>query len=276
MPIDRIREAAGEIDSLGYGALWLPESPSGRDVLTYAAVVLAATPRIPVATGIAIIWVRDPVAAASAARTLDEAFPGRFVLGLGVSHESTAVLRGHEYRSPMAAMRTYLEAIAGSTYDGHDHAVPPVLLAALGPRMLALSVELAAGAHPFLAPVSHTATAREILGGGAFLAPELGVIPTSDPDVARGTARPYIERFLAWPNYRRHLLRSGYAEADLEHGGSDRLVDDLFAWGPDDAIRGRVEEHLQAGADHVAVQVVPPDGEDWMEGTRRLAPILLD
>lgn len=276
MPMARIRELAHEIDALGYHALWLPESPGGRDVLSFSAIVLAATPRIPVATGIAIIWVRDSTAAASGARTIDEAFPGRFVLGLGVSHGDTGVRRGFDYVRPLSAMRRYLQEMAEAPYDGPPHRLPPVVLAALGPRMLELSREGADGAHPFLAPVAHTALAREILGGGPLLCPELGVIATSDPELARETGRSVMERFLAWPNYRRHMRRIGYSEQDLEGGGVDRLIDDVFAWGGEGEIRGRVDEHLEAGADHVAVQVIPVNGRDWFEEVRRLAPALLE
>ena len=262
-----IRAAAAEIDELGFGALWVPESPAGRDVLTYAGVLLAATPRIPVATGIAIVWVRDPTAAASAARTLAEAFPERFVLGLGVSHRSTAVLRGHEYATPLSAMRHYVDAMRSAPYDGFPTELPPVVLAALGPEMLRLSAAVTAGAHPFLAPVEHTARAREILG--------LGVILTGDADEARTTARTFMERFLVWPNYRRHLERLGYDDAELAGGGSDRLIDTVFAWGDEAAIRRRVDEHLAAGADHVAVQPIPVGDGDWLADTRRMAPALL-
>ena len=275
MPVGALREAAAEIDEAGFGALWIPESPGGRDVLTYAAVTLAATRTIPVATGIAIIWVRDPTAAASAARTLDEAFPGRFVLGIGVSHRSTAVLRGHQYDGPLRAMGAYVEAMRTAPYDGYPNDLPPVLLAALGPKMLALAATATAGAHPFLAPVHHTARAREILGSDPFLGPELGVIPTADPDAARATGRSFMERFLVWPNYRRHLERLGYDDADLAGGGSDRLIDDVFAWGSDDRIRSRIDAHLDAGADHVAVQIIPVGDGDWFDELRRLTPVLL-
>lgn len=275
MEMPAIRDAAAEIDGLGFGALWIPESPGGRDVLTYAGLVLAATTRIPVATGIAIIWARDPITAGSAARTLGEAFPDRFILGLGVSHRSTAVLRGREYATPIAAMASYLTGMREAPYDGHPSELPPIVLAALGPRMLELSAAETSGAHPFLAPVEHTARAREILGPAPLLAPELGVILTSDAAAARDTARSFMERFLAWPNYRRHLERLGYGEADLAGGGSDGLIDAVFAWGDEAAIRKRVDEHLAAGADHVAVQPIPVGSGDWMDDTRRLAPALL-
>ena len=275
MEMGAIRAAAAEIDDLGYGALWIPESPGGRDVLTYSGLVLAATPRIPVATGIAIIWARDPVAAGSAARTLSEAFPDRFILGLGVSHHSTAVLRGHQYETPVAAMRSYVAGMREAPYDGHPSDLPPIVLAALGPKMLQLSATDAAGAHPFLAPVEHTERAREILGPDPLLAPELGVILTSDAEAARSTARSFMDRFLAWLNYRRYLERLGYDDADIAGGGSDRLIDAVFAWGDEAAIRRRVDEHLAAGADHVAVQPIPAGDGDWMEDARRLAPALV-
>ena len=185
------------------------------------------------------------------------------------------MLRGHEYVTPVATMASYVEGMRNAPYDGHAADLPPIVLAALGPKMLALAASATAGAHPFLAPVEHTAAARETLGAGPLLAPELGVILTSDARAARETARSFMERFLAWPNYRRHLERLGYAEADLAGGGSDRLIDAVFAWGDEAAIRLRVDEHLAAGADHVAVQPIPVGSGDWMDDTRRLAPALL-
>jgi probable F420-dependent oxidoreductase len=172
-------------------------------------------------------------------------------------------------------MASYLTGMREAPYDGHPSELPPIVLAALGPRMLELSAAETSGAHPFLAPVEHTARAREILGPAPLLAPELGVILTSDAAAARDTARSFMERFLAWPNYRRHLERLGYGEADLAGGGSDGLIDAVFAWGDEAAIRKRVDEHLAAGADHVAVQPIPVGSGDWMDDTRRLAPALL-
>jgi probable F420-dependent oxidoreductase len=271
----QIRESVAEIESLGYNALWLPESVGGRDVLTFSAVVLAETSRIPVATGIAVIWVRDATVAANASKTIDEAFPGRFVLGLGVSHRKSGAQRGYEYSHPLEAMRRYLEEIESADYEAPARTMPPVLLGALGPRMLELAGQKASGAHPFLSSVAHTARAREILGVGPFLGPELGVIATTDTSVALSTAQEFLRRFLAWPNYRNHLGRLGYSKEVIEGDNVESLIGDLFAWGSESQIRERIDGHLAAGADHVAVQIIPVEGGDWLTEVRRLAPILI-
>lgn len=268
-------EAVAEWEQLGYGALWVPESPGGKDVLTFSGVLLAGTTAVPVATGIAIIWARDPVAMMNASRTLVEAFPGRFLLGIGVSHKSTALLRGHQYEKPLSATRAYLEAMNAAPFDGHPPSEPPMkVVAALGPRMTALAGELADGSHPFLSTPEHTAGARGILGSGKLLAVEQGVILTTDADEARIAARANLERFLGWPNYRNHFLRLGFSDDDFADGGSDRLVDAIYAWGDVDAVATRIAEHHAAGADHVCMQVIA-GGMDEGAALRELAPALL-
>jgi len=269
--------AALEYEEMGLRCLWIPESPGAKDVLTFAAVLLGASDDLIVATGIAIIWARDPVAMMNASRTLADAFPGRFVLGLGVSHRSTAELRGHEYDRPMATMRTYLGAMDAAPFDGHPPDRPaPRVLAALGPRMTALAAEMTDGVHPFLSTPTHVAGARAIVGTAKFIGVEQAIIWTSDPAIARETARENLQRFLAWPNYQRHLLRSGFREIDLANGGSDRLVDEIYAWGDDAAIRKRVQAHLAAGADHVCLQVVPTADTEERSVWRALSPALRD
>lgn len=275
-PTPQAIAATAEYEDLGYGALWIPESPGGKDVLTFAAVLLGASRRIVVATGIAIIWVRDPVAMMNASRTIADAFPDRFVLGLGVSHRSTAEMRGHDYTRPLSAMRSYVEAMDDAPFDGHPPEKPaPRLLAALGPRMTALAGELSDGVHPFLSTPHHTSMARRIVGPAKFIGVEQAVLMSSDADSARATARAHLGRFLAWPNYRRHLERIGFDEGDLTGGGSDRLVDALYAWGDEAAIRVRIREHLEAGADHVCLQAIPA-AEDEASTLRALAPAFLD
>ncbi len=274
-PTPEALDLAAEWEQLGYGALWVPESPGGKDALTFAAVLLGETQRMVLATGIAIIWARDPTAMMNAGRTLADAHPGRFLLGLGVSHESTALARGHEYRRPLSTMQAYLQSMDTASFDGHPAtAMAPRVIAALGPRMIALGGELADGVHPFLSSPDHTAKARGILGPGKIIAVEQGVVLETDSVPARDAARSNLERFLKWPNYRNHFRRLGYEDSDLAGGGSDLLIDHLYAWGDVEAIRDRVAEHLAAGADHVCLQIVA-GGQEEDAALRELAPGLL-
>ncbi len=258
-PWAAIAEAAAEVDALGYGALWVPEF-RGREVFAQASLLLSTTRRIVVASGIASIYARDAVAMAGGQRTLCEAFSGRFLLGLGVSHGPVVErLRGHAYRPPLATMRAYLAAMDAAPYDPPRAAEGPRVLAALGPRMLALARDRAAGAHPYFVPVEHTRQARAILGPGPLLAPEQAVVLERDPERAREIARRHVAPYLAAENYANNLRRLGYGDTDLANGGSDRLVDALVGWGSLDAVVARVQAHLDAGADHVGVQVLPAD-----------------
>jgi len=242
-----------------------------KDVLTFSGVLLGASKSITVATGIAIVWARDPAAMMNAGRTLGDAHPERFLLGIGISHESTAAARGHDYRRPVQAMRDYLQTMLGADFDGHGPQwTPPVLIAALGPRMLEVAAEFADGAHPFLTTAEHTLTAREALGPDKLLAVEQGVILGSDAE-ARSSARENLTRFLAWPNYRRHFERLGFDESDFADGGSDRLIDAVFAIGDEEAVERRVQEHLDAGADHVCLQIVTNDMDEELTVYRRIA-----
>lgn len=276
-PTSEAIAAVAEYEELGYGSVWIPESPGAKDVLTFAAVLLGASRKIVVATGIAIIWVRDPIAMMNASRTLADAFPDRFVLGLGVSHKSTAEMRGHVYQRPLAAMRAYLEAMDGAPFDGHPPDQPaPRLIAALGPRMTSLAGELTDGVHPFLSTPDHVARAREMVGAEKVICVEQAVVPSEDASIARAVARDNLRRYLVWPNYRRHLRRLGFDVEDLADGGSDRLVDALYVWGDDATVRGRVEQHLSAGADHVCLQVIAIEGKDELTTLRRLAPALVN
>lgn len=250
---DEVRRGARHIEDAGFGAIWVGEA-DGREALTHAGLVLAATERIVVATGIANIWARDAQAMVNAARTLAEAHDGRFALGMGASHAPLVSRRGHRYDRPYAAMVDYLDAIEVAAYTSppppHE---PPRLLAALGPRMLRLAGERADGAHTFLVPVEHTARARELLGASATLAPEQAVVLAVDRDTARARAGGHVATYLDLPNYRRNLARLGWDDADLDDGGSDRLFDALVAWGDEDDVAARVRAHLDAGADHVAL-----------------------
>src|SRR3954451_16226332 len=223
-PMARAQELAAELEELGYGAIWVPEAVS-REAVTNSALILSATSRIAVCTGIASIWARDPMAMAQAHKTLTEAFPDRFLLGLGVSHQPMVEgVRHQNYDRPYSAMKAYLDAMDAAPFFG----VPPTtepqrVLAALGPKMLALSAERTRGAHPYFVPVEHTARAREVLGAGPLLAPEQAVVLESDPARAREVARGHMRTYLELDNYRRSLLRLGFSEADLDGAGSDRL-----------------------------------------------------
>ncbi|WP_062209421.1 LLM class F420-dependent oxidoreductase [Streptomyces sp. NBRC 109706] len=258
-------DAAKELEQLGYRALWLGGGPTVRE----AEPLLAATSTLRVATGITSIWNNTAETEAADFAELNDAHGNRFVLGLGVSHGP--LVEG--YRRPYSAMVDYLTAL--------DRAPRPVprerrVLAALGPRMLELSRDRAAGAHPYLVTVEHTARARAALGEDALLAPELKVVLDDDLARARTTARGYLARYLQLPNYTRNLEREGFTEEDFADGGSDRLLAAVFALGDQDTVRRRVADYLDAGADHLAVQVVTDRiGKEFpLAEYRALAPIL--
>jgi probable F420-dependent oxidoreductase len=270
------RETAQEIEELGYGALWFGEGHASKEALSHAGLLLAATRRLPVATGIANIWVRDATAMNAGANTLAEAYPGRFVLGLGASHAPLVDQRGHVYAKPLAAMRTYLDGMDAAGYEAPLPDGPPArVLAALGPKMLELSGTRAAGAHTYFVTPEHTAQAREVLGDGPLLAPEQAVLLETDPSAARALARAYMGLYLALPNYVNNLRRLGFEDGDFTGGGSDRLVDAIVAWGDADAIRERIRAHHDAGADHVAIQPLAPHRGLGLDQLRELAPALL-
>lgn len=269
-------DAARRIEELGYGALWLSETPAAREPLAFAASLLAATERIPLATGIASIWARDALAARNGAFALAEAHPGRFTLGLGVSHAPAVQVRGQVYDKPLTAMRTYLDAMDSIDYGGAAPSAPvPLVLAALRPKMLGLSGERTSGAHPYFVPVEHTRVARETLGAGPLLAPEVSVAVETDPGAARERARKFMKLYLTLPNYTNNLRDLGWGDEDLAGGGSDALVDAIVGWGDAEAVAGRVRDHQEAGADHVCVQVVGADVATAVAELETLAPLLL-
>jgi len=250
---------AKRVEGWGYGALWMPEA-LGREVLSSAAWLLAHTDSLLIASGIANIYARDALAAASAQKGLNEQSGGRFLLGLGVSHAPLVKdLRQHEYGKPVATMRTYLQAMASAPYRAVPPPSPPkTVLAALGPKMLELAAELADGAHPYNVTPEHTSQARAILGRGKLLCVEQGVILETDPSKARSIAREFLNLYMGLPNYVNNWKRLGFSDSDLSGGGSDRLVDGVIAWGDEKALRARLEEHWQAGADHICVQAIGP------------------
>ena len=277
LPETEARRAVAEIEALGFGVIWYPEIMA-KEAMSQAALLLASGKRITVATGIANIWARDPAAMINGARTLVEAFPDRFLLGIGVSHAPTVARRGHQYRSPLATMGAYLDAMDAVPYMGpRPAAEPPVVLAALGPRMLQLAAGRTRGAHPYFVPVEHTVFARRELGEEALLAPEQAVVLSTDSDEARQIARTHTRHYLALDNYRNNLLRLGWSEADLADAGSDALIDAIVAWGDVEAIQSRVAAHLAAGANHVGIQVLDKGLDHFpMDDLRRMAPALLE
>jgi probable F420-dependent oxidoreductase len=266
------REAAAQLEELGYGTLWFPGG-AGDDSLACARVVLDATQRAAVATGITNIWTEEPAGVAAAHAELGRSYDRRFLLGVGISHRpSVNRIQEGLYDKPYSAMVAYLDALdAAPEPPPHDE----IVIAALGPRMLRLSAQRTAGTHPYLSTPDHTRVAREAVGPDKHVAPEQGVVLETDPERARTLARGFLERYLTLPNYFNNWLRHGYTEDDLRDGGSDRLVDGLIAWGSDEAIAARVREHLDAGADHVCLQVIHDEDGLPSEQWRRMAEALI-
>src|ERR1700738_5323071 len=240
------------MERLGYGTLWYGES-IGRETFVQAAIFLAATSRLVVASGIANIWARDPMAMAAGGRSLVEAWPGRFILGLGVSHAPMVARRGHRYDRPVSAMREYLERMREAAWRGPEVELPPIVLARLGRRMVALAREEAAGAYPYFTTVDHVAGIREKLGREPFLAADLPVVLAPDRAAARAIGDRHMTVYLNTENYRNNLARLGWSEADLEPPGSDELFDAIMAWGGPDQVAERMRAVYQGGADPVVL-----------------------
>lgn len=273
---DEERAAAATIEELGYQALWFGEAVANKEAFAHAGILLAATRRIVIASGIASIYSRDATAMSNGGNALEEAYPGRFVLGIGVSHAPMVELRGHAYGKPVAAMREYLDAMERAKYSPPPPAEPlPVLLAALRPRMLELARDRSYGAHPYLVTPRHSAMARKLLGPEPVLAPEQGFVLETDPARARAAAREHLSVYLKLPNYVNSWREEGFEDADFADGGSDRLVDGLVVWGDATAITDRVREHLEAGADHVCLQPVARDLAGALSDLAALAPRVL-
>ncbi|MEV0443938.1 TIGR03620 family F420-dependent LLM class oxidoreductase [Streptomyces spectabilis] len=280
-PAGRVREAAAEIEELGYGALWYGEA-FGRDTVGQAWLLLSATRRVPVASGIANIAYREPLAMANAERTLGEAFPGRYVLGLGGHRVDDTVIEVDGYRVPargkaVPTMRAYLDAMDAAPAHGPvPEPAPRRLLAALGPKMLGLAAERTGGAHTYFVSVEHTARARAALGPDAFLGVEQAVVLDTDRARARSVAEEHVAGYARVPHQAANLRRLGFGDEDLPPGGgpSRRLVDAIVAYGDADVLHARVREHLAAGADHVCVQVLTADGAFPLREWRELAPVL--
>ena len=238
-------QQAKEIEALGYGAVWVGGSPAAE--LAWVEPILAATTTLQVATGIVNIWTAPAKPVADSFHRIDKAYPGRFLLGIGVGHPEAHT----EYRKPYDALVDYLNQL-------DEYGVPANrrVVAALGPRVLKLSAQRSAGAHPYLTTPEHTARARELIGPSAFLAPEHKVVLTTDADNARAVGRKALNIYLNLANYLNNWKRLGFSDDDVAKPGSDRLVDSVVAYGTTDAIAARLREHLEAGADHVPVQVL--------------------
>jgi probable F420-dependent oxidoreductase len=276
VPSVEAQRLAGVLEEAGFPLLWIPETV-GRDPFVTAALLLSATSTLSVATGIANIYARDAVTMANTQRTLEEAFPGRFLLGLGVSHAHLVDrVRHHDYSKPYSHMVQYLDDMDTATFRAVGPAErPPTVIAALGPKMLELAGRRTAGAHPYFVPVEHTARAREILGPEPLLAPEQMVVLETDRTKALEIARTGMSVYLRAPNYVNNLKRLGFTDDDVADGASERLVDAIVATGDVGAARDRVEAHLAAGADHVCVQVLAGDFRPNEGAWRELAAALI-
>jgi len=238
-------EQLQEIESLGYGAIWAGGSPAAD--LSWVDPILDATTTLQLATGIVNIWTADAGPVSESFHRIDKAYPGRFLLGIGVGHPEA----GHEYKKPYDALTEYLDAL-----DQHGVPEDRRVVAALGPQVLKLSARRSAGAHPYLTTPEHTAQARELIGPEAFIAPEHKVVPTTDAEKARAVGRKALEIYLNLTNSLNSWKRLGFSDEEVAKPGSDRLVDAVVAYGTTDAIAARLKEHLAAGADHVPVQVL--------------------
>ena len=259
--LSQLTDLVQRTERLGYAALWYPEA-RGHESFSLGSFLLSRTETLIIATGIANIYARDATAMKQGQHTLAELSGGRFLLGLGVSHvpmvENT---RGHKYGKPVATMRAYLDAMERAAAIAWTlDETPPTVLAALGPKMIELAAERTAGVHPYNVTPEHTAQARRIVGPDAWVCVEQMVLMVTDAAKARGVARQTLDPYMSLPNYRNNWLRLGFSEEELADGGSDSFLDAMVAWGDESAIRGRIREHLDAGASHVCIQPLHPDG----------------
>ena len=255
-------ELVQRCEQLGYSALWYPEALR-YESFSLASFLLAHSKNLIVASGIANIYARDPTATKQGQHTLGQLSGGRFLLGLGVSHSFLVEdMRGHQYRRPLATMRSYLDAMekAAANFPAIAEA-SPVVLAALGPQMTALGGERTSGVHPYNVTPEHTASARAIIGPDKWLCVEQKVLLVTEPGKAREIARQAMAFYLTLPNYRHNWKRLGLTEDDLQGGGSDRFIDAMVAWGTETAIDARIQAHFDAGASHVCIQPLHPEGQ---------------
>lgn len=267
-------EALGQaVEAAGIPAVWVAEG-IGRDSLLTSAILLSATNELRVGTAVTITWSRSPIMMVAGQQSLSEWFPDRFTLGLGVSHALMNQMRNLEYATPYQHLSEYLADMDKVNYGSVPAPSTRTLLGAQGPRMLALAAEHLDGALPYLGTPEHTAQVRAILGPDAIVAPEQGIVLSTDAEEARSIARAslsiYIDNF---PNYYKNWFRLGFDESDLADHGSDRLIDALVAWGDEEAAITRIRAHLEAGADHVVIQVLSPDHRLTPEAIQRVADI---
>jgi probable F420-dependent oxidoreductase len=263
LPAPETLAFARTVEKCGYTALWVPEGGGGRDPFTHAAYLLSQTERLTLATGIANIWIRDPLGMCSAANTVAELAGGRFVLGIGVSHQPTVNERGHTYTKPYSLMKQYLAQLKNSMYRGVPPKQPvPIVIAALHPRMLELAARETNGTHPYFVPPEHTAKVRAQIGPAPWICVEQTIVLETDTSKARAAARRFMSNYVPrLPNYTNNLRALGWQEAEFADGCSDRLVDAIVAWGTENNIRDRIEAHFKAGATHVCLQAIRVDGQ---------------
>jgi probable F420-dependent oxidoreductase len=269
---DATAEAAAEVEELGFGSVWIGLSTGDLEL---QGSILAATDHLVTASGILSVWTEPPPMTAHSYHRLEAEHPGRLLLGLGASHSVLVeAMTDQAYRRPLSKVATYLDELAAT-----DPPVPAdrCVLAALGPKALALAGERTAGAHPYLTTPEHTADARQAMGRSPLLVPEHKVVLSEDAEQARAAARSLLASYLELPNYLNNLRRYGFDDEDFSRGGSDRLVDALVAWGDDDTVVGKLRAHLEAGADHVVVQVIPTEANTGIPRSewRNLAGLLL-
>jgi len=257
-------ELAVGLEGLGYGALWLGGSPPGG--LEQVEQLIDATTTLTLATGIVNMWQDDARPVAASFKRIEARLPGRFLLGVGAGHREAI----QQYAKPYETLVSYVDTLLGDGVPADS-----LVLAALGPKVLRLAAERTAGAHPYLVPPEHTRQARAILGDGPLLAPEQKVVLEADPERARAIGRPRVQNpYLGLVNYTSNLRRLGWGDEDLSGGGSDALIDALVAHGSGAQVAARLDEHFQAGADHVVIQLLTAPGADVMDGYRELARAL--
>jgi len=260
MPAPESASFCRRVERMGYKVIWSPEA-WGREPFAHGGYLLANTDRLIYATGIANVWVRDPMTMAVAAKTLAELAPGRFILGIGVSHRSLVEdLRGHQYVKPFSYLSEYIPRMKSALYRAVPPAIePPLVIAALHPKSLALAAREAQGTHTYLCLPEHTRRARAIMGPDKWVCASVIALLESDPKKARARAREHLSFYATQDNYRRILMAQGFSAADLENGCSDKLVDAVVAWGGEDKIRERIDAQLAAGANHVCLMPIRAD-----------------
>ena len=259
----KLVEHAKRLEGLGYPSMWITDV-FGREIYVTAAHLLANTDTIKVASGIAHIYGRDPIASEQAGRTLSELSGGRFIQGLGVSHPIAAEMRGAPWENPVTKMREYVQAMRGETpiHTPADAPPAPIHIAAHGPKMMGVAAEVADGANTYMQPPEHSRQSRATLGPDKALNVVLPCCLTTDAEVGRSAGRRTLSIYLALPAYQRQWAKNGFTEADWSDGGSDRLVDTSIAWGDVDTILGCMQAHIDAGATSISLGALPPDPRD--------------